>query len=332
MKYILKIFKIFFVLIFILLILLNLILLFSKFVLKKEYPDILGYSYFEVLTGSMRNEINISDIVIVKSQANYQVGDIITYKSKNYVVTHRVVKVEENILVTKGDANNISDEPIYKNQVIGKVVHKIEKAGIYIKVFTDIKVIILMFIIIMLIVFIMSEIEMGNNYSEKIIFKNFILFICFLIMIGSIVTLARYVSKIYGIGVARAALFGSSMRLELNKIKGKPGDKTIIPIEVTNVKDGKVSEVSQQFTMYINRKYGKNLPIIIQLYKDKECNQLIYVNEDKVYTDVDFKFEASKSQVKTYYLKIEWPNNFSDKDYAFEIEYMSIDFRVVQVD
>ena len=167
MKYILKIFKIFFVLIFILLILLNLILLFSKFVLKKEYPDILGYSYFEVLTGSMRNEINISDIVIVKSQVNYQVGDIITYKSKNYVVTHRVVKVEENILVTKGDANNISDEPIYKNQVIGKVVHKIEKAGIYIKVFTDIKVIILMFIIIMLIVFIMSEIEMGNNYSEK---------------------------------------------------------------------------------------------------------------------------------------------------------------------
>lgn len=167
MKYILKIFKIFFVLIFILLILLNLVLLFSKFVLKKEYPDILGYSYFEVLTGSMRNEINISDIVIVKSQANYQVGDIITYKSKNYVVTHRVVKVEENILVTKGDANNISDEPIYKNQVIGKVVHKIEKAGIYIKVFTDIKVIILMFIIIMLIVFIMSEIEMRNNYSEK---------------------------------------------------------------------------------------------------------------------------------------------------------------------
>ena len=154
-------------LIFILLILLNLVLLFSKFVLKKEYPDILGYSYFEVLTGSMRNEINISDIVIVKSQANYQVGDIITYKSKNYVVTHRVVKVEENILVTKGDANNISDEPIYKNQVIGKVVHKIEKAGIYIKVFTDIKVIILMFIIIMLIVFIISEIEMGNNYSEK---------------------------------------------------------------------------------------------------------------------------------------------------------------------
>ena len=167
MKYILKIFKNFFVLIFILLILLNLVLLFSKFVLKKEYPDILGYSYFEVLTGSMRNEINISDIVIVKSQANYQVGDIITYKSKNYVVTHRVVKVEENILVTKGDANNISDEPIYKNQVIGKVVHKIEKAGIYIKVFTDIKVIILMFIIIMLIVFIISEIEMGNNYSEK---------------------------------------------------------------------------------------------------------------------------------------------------------------------
>ena len=58
-------------------------------------------------------------------------------------------------------------------------------------------------------------------------------------MIGSAVTLARYISTIYGSSTARVALFGSSTRVEVNKIKGKPGDVKIIPIEVTNVKDGK---------------------------------------------------------------------------------------------
>ena len=89
-------------------------------------------------------------------------------------------------------------------------------------------------------------------------------------MIGSVATLARYITKVYGVGIARAALFGSSTKVELTNIKGKPADNTIIPIEVTNVKNGKVSEVAQEFTIYINRKYGKNLPININLYKDME--------------------------------------------------------------
>ena len=93
-----------------------------------------------------------------------------------------------------------------------------------------------------------------------------------------------------------------------------------------------MSEVAQEFTIYINRKYGKNLPININLYKDKECKQLVYMNDDKVYVDNDFKFIAGKSQTKTYYLKIEWPAELSSKDYAFEIDYISIDFRVIQID
>lgn len=163
-------------------------------------------------------------------------------------------------------------------------------------------------------------------------YRNFILGILILIMIGSVATLARYITKVYGVGIARAALFGSGTKVELTNIKGKPADNTIIPIEVTNVKNGKVSEVAQEFTIYINRKYGKNLPININLYKDKECKQLVYMNDNKVYADNDFKFIAGKSQTKTYYLKIEWPAELSSKDYAFEIDYISIDFRVIQID
>ena len=167
MKYILKFFKLCFVIIFIFLLSINLILLFSKYTSKEGYPKIWGYTYFEVLSGSMRDEINIGDIVIIKLASGYDVGDVITYKSNNNFITHRIVEIRENKIITKGDANNVVDEPIYRNQVVGKVVRNVNKLGLYIKVFTDVKVIILLFFIIMLSAYISSEIETGTGHSEE---------------------------------------------------------------------------------------------------------------------------------------------------------------------
>ena len=155
MKYILKFFKLCFVIIFIFLLSINLILLFSKYTSKEGYPKIWGYTYFEVLSGS------------IKLGSGYDVGDVITYKSNNNFITHRIVEIRENKIITKGDANNVVDEPIYRNQVVGKVVRNVNKLGLYIKVFTDVKVIILLFFIIMLSAYIISEIEMGNGHSEE---------------------------------------------------------------------------------------------------------------------------------------------------------------------
>ena len=163
------------------------------------------------------------------------------------------------------------------------------------------------------------------------IFKNLVLFILLILLSASVGTFSRYVSMVYGNTIARVALFGHNTKVEMKNIKGKPGDVKIIPIEITNTKNDKVCEVSQEFTIYINRKYGKNLPLNINLYKDKDCTELIHIS-DKVYTNEDFKFEAGKNQTKKYYLKIEWPSNSSSVDNAFEIDYFTIDFRVVQVD
>ena len=52
----------------------------------------------------------------------------------------------------------------------------------------------------------------------------------------------------------------------------------------------------------------------------------------KPYTNDDFEFKAGKRETKIYYLKIEWPNDLKDLSYAFEIDYLSIDFRVIQKD
>ncbi len=100
-------------------------------------PSVFGYSLFRVSSGSMEPELEIGDVIVMKSCDGLDVkkGDIVTYESKSgemagKLVTHRVVKApykykENYYLVTKGDANIGEDKPIRVNQVKGTLVTKI---------------------------------------------------------------------------------------------------------------------------------------------------------------------------------------------------------------
>ena len=91
-------------------------------IFKKPYINCLGFTVFQVVTGSMTETIQINDIIIVKLTNDVHENDIITYKSDDNFVTHRVIKEDENQIITKGDANNTEDEPITKDDVVGKVI------------------------------------------------------------------------------------------------------------------------------------------------------------------------------------------------------------------
>ena len=58
------------------------------------------------------------------------------------IITHRIIEINGEDILTQGDANSGKDKLINKTNVIGKVVKIIPKLGIWINVFTDIKVII----------------------------------------------------------------------------------------------------------------------------------------------------------------------------------------------
>lgn len=82
------------------------------------------YYFFEVASSSMESELHINDLIVVKSYDNYKVGDIITYKVDDSYVTHRIVSISDDGIITKGDANGACDEMISSDDVVGKYVYK----------------------------------------------------------------------------------------------------------------------------------------------------------------------------------------------------------------
>ena len=110
-------------------------------VLKKQYANFLGYTIFEVSTGSMSGTIEINDVILVKITQNVKKDDIIKFFNKNEIITLRIIVDNNDKLVTKGDANTARDIAINRSDVIGKVIKILPRFGIWVKVLSDTKVI-----------------------------------------------------------------------------------------------------------------------------------------------------------------------------------------------
>lgn len=135
---------------------------------NKEYANIFGYSIFNTETGSMSPTMEKGDIVFVKLGAEVNEQDIITYKSGNSFVTHRIVEIQGDSIIAKGDNNNTQDEAITKEAVVGKVVYIINNVEIWKKVFSDIGVIIPVTITIILFVILVSYKEKTGDKTETV--------------------------------------------------------------------------------------------------------------------------------------------------------------------
>ena len=113
---------------------------------------------YVVLSPSMSPGIKTGDLVFINRNFKYEdveVKDIIAFKKENTLVTHRVVEITDDGLVTKGDANQVNDEgAVKKEQFVGRNVFNIPKLGYAVRVIqTTNGKIISISIIIMLFVF-----------------------------------------------------------------------------------------------------------------------------------------------------------------------------------
>lgn len=92
-------------------------------------PMPFGFGISAVLSGSMEPEYSVDDLVIVKKSDDYKIGDVVVYQSENSLIMHRIISIDGNEIITKGDANNIEDSPIKREYVKGKGIARIRKAG-----------------------------------------------------------------------------------------------------------------------------------------------------------------------------------------------------------
>lgn len=90
-----------------------------------------SHRLFAITSSSMRPEISMGSLVLVKPQNRYRVGDVITFRDGKRLVTHRILfELPDSQFQTKGDANSTSDRlPIAKDQIIGRVAFSIPRLG-----------------------------------------------------------------------------------------------------------------------------------------------------------------------------------------------------------
>lgn len=141
-------------------------------VLKKDLTNVFGYSLLEVVSGSMEPTIHVGDLILINTNdKEYHIGDIVTFRDVNGdFVTHRILYLEGNEMITKGDNNNTEDASMSTRDIVGKYITRIPNAGKVMASFKTPFVMVMVLVIGVLICFMVSTDKNGNpilTESEK---------------------------------------------------------------------------------------------------------------------------------------------------------------------
>lgn len=92
-------------------------------------PMPFGLGVAVALTNSMEPEFSGGDLLFIVEDETYEVGDVVVYQPKQVAISHRIVAINGDEVITKGDSNNLEDDPIRMDQIKGKVVFFIPFIG-----------------------------------------------------------------------------------------------------------------------------------------------------------------------------------------------------------
>lgn len=90
-----------------------------SYILKAPYP------MATITSESMWPVLKKNDMVFITTvtKEDLKIGDIVVFKNERGFTIHRIIGIQGEMLTTKGDANNISDEPISYEEIIGRTVN-----------------------------------------------------------------------------------------------------------------------------------------------------------------------------------------------------------------
>lgn len=126
-----KLFKILYTTFYVAIIIVVGLLLFALFPIKGNYQIKI------VKSGSMEPSIKTGSIVVIKPEAQYKIGDVVTFGKDTKIdipTTHRIVsnRAVDGVIMftTKGDANNATDPAeIRQSDIHGKVLFDVPYFG-----------------------------------------------------------------------------------------------------------------------------------------------------------------------------------------------------------
>lgn len=96
-------------------------------------PMPFGYGASVVLSGSMEPTLSVNDLVLVREQDSYEIDDIVVYQDGSMLVIHKIISIDGDEVITKGDANDVADKPISASDIKGKAVWHIPVLGALIR-------------------------------------------------------------------------------------------------------------------------------------------------------------------------------------------------------
>lgn len=105
----------------------------AKSLTGNALPMPLGFGTAIVLSGSMEPELRVDDLIFVKAQESYEVGDVVVFQSGSSVVVHRIIEMKDGTVVTKGDANNTDDGEMELSRIKGVVIGSLSGMGGFVR-------------------------------------------------------------------------------------------------------------------------------------------------------------------------------------------------------
>ena len=118
------------------LIIYNVTLMIESYMNPNELPSFLGIKSFVIVSESMEPTIMTNDVIFITdaSEENLKVGDIISFRTGDYINTHRIVRIEEQngeeVYITKGDNNKTEDRtPVRFHDIQGKYLFRLPGFG-----------------------------------------------------------------------------------------------------------------------------------------------------------------------------------------------------------
>lgn len=176
-----KVAKIIEVILIAIIIFISLIIIIQRF--SNNEKSFLGYRIFRVETGSMVPKYLVGDVILVKDQKFEQlkIGDDLTYNGLSgnvagKIITHQIIEIEivngKKIIHTKGIANSQEDPEIFEEQIIGKVITKMNILTVITKCLNNKYIFYFLGIVPLTIYIFFSVIRYNNRVEERVKERN----------------------------------------------------------------------------------------------------------------------------------------------------------------